>query len=109
MDEKLKSEIHACALERFPHEMVGCVVGGSFVELDNISSEPEKRYQLKSKDKVMLFELGDSLEALVHSHPNLDNSPSDMDIKSQKMCQFPFWIVGTDGERCTDILVVVDE
>jgi proteasome lid subunit RPN8/RPN11 len=109
MKEDLKLEIERCALKRFPNEMVGCVVGGKFVELDNVSNEPENRYRLSAKDKVLIFEIGESLDALVHSHPKMDNTPSGADLKSQQMCQFPFWIIGTDGVSCTEIMVVGNE
>lgn len=108
IDEKLTNCIKGCAIERYPLEMVGCVVGGKFVELKNLSHHPEERYILSARDKLMLFELGDSLQALVHSHPHLDNTPSGVDISASKGCGFPFWIVGTDGIRCTEILEVVN-
>lgn len=109
MRQLLISKIEEHALKCFPNEMVGCVVGGTFVPLENVSSSPRDRYQLKSKDKVMLFEMGDSLEALVHSHTNNDNQPSGMDVDSFNACGFDFWIIGTDGVSCTEVRSLKDE
>lgn len=109
MEQSLVSQIKEHALKCFPNEMVGCVVGGMFVPLENVSSKPQDRYQLRPKDKVMLFEMGDSLEALVHSHTNNDNKPSDMDINSFNACGFDFWIIGTDGVSCTEVRSLKDE
>lgn len=109
MNDRLVQEIRDHAATYFPREMVGCVVGGRFIPLDNISNRPEDRYQLRPKDKIMLFELGDSLEALVHSHTNNSNEPSGMDLESSKECGFDFWIIGTDGINFTDIRSLKNE
>lgn len=109
MEESLVKQIEQHALRCFPNEMVGCVVGGRFVPLDNISSRPQDRYQLRPKDKLMLFEIGDSLEALVHSHTNNSNLPSGMDTESCNACGFDFWIIGTDGVTCTEVRSILNE
>lgn len=109
MDSKLLEKIKEHAIKCHPNEMVGCVVGGMFVPLENVSARPQDRYQLKAKDKLMLFELGDSLEALVHSHTNNDNTPSGMDTESFNACGFDFWIIGTDGVNCTEVRSMRDE
>jgi proteasome lid subunit RPN8/RPN11 len=109
MDSKLESAIKQCAISEYPNEMVGCVVGGDFIQLKNISTTPKERYRLLPKDKLLLFELGDSLTALVHSHPVMDNTFSETDLNAQKACRFPFWVVGTDGINTTDIREVTNE
>lgn len=109
MDISLENEIRKIATDRYPNEMVGIIVGGKFIELENIANKPNEQYRLKPKDKVMLFELGNSLEALVHSHPSLNNTPSDLDLKSQASCGFPFLIIGTNGVECTGIREVFNE
>jgi proteasome lid subunit RPN8/RPN11 len=107
ISESLTKDIQDCARLRYPEEMVGCVVGGNFVELKNVAPHPCERYILSAKDKVMLFEMEDSLIALVHSHPKMDNMPSELDFLAAKTCQFPFWIVGTDGVDCTEVREVL--
>lgn len=101
-------QIKAHALEEYPRECVGYVVEDAYHRLENISEDPN-RYQLSLDDRFMLFEMGDKLKALVHSHPVLDNSPSECDLGAQKVSGFPFWIIGTDGQTTTDIREVIHE
>lgn len=109
MDESLIDSIQKCAMENYPKEMVGIVTQGVFTELTNVSNNPTQQYSLSPKDKVMIFEIGDDLEALVHSHPSMNCNPSEADLVAQRGCGFPFWIIGTDGRFCTEIKVVTDE
>lgn len=99
----IESDIKQHALDEYPNECVGYVSGGVYHRLSNISPKPYKRYKLSVQDKLMLFRLGDKLTALVHSHPCMDNKPSEKDSEAQRACAFPFWIVGTNGRETTDI------
>ncbi len=99
----IEVDIKKHAIRTYPLECVGYVLDGKYFELENIASVPELRYQLQTKDKLMLLNLGKSLQALVHSHTILDNNPSETDLGAQKATQFNFWIVGTDGIQTTDI------
>jgi len=89
------------AIKRHPEEMVGYVKDGEFIELKNISKNPTQRYQLSIQDKMHV--LGSQVDALVHSHPNMSNDPSDLDSAAQRATGLEFWIVGTDGKNTTDI------
>lgn len=89
------------ALNKWPEEMVGYIKGGSFYALKNISKDPKNRYQLSAKDT--LFILNNDIDYLVHSHPKLDNNPSQMDIVSQQSTSIPYLIIGTDGKSFTSI------
>lgn len=100
---KYLADIKKHALEEYPKECVGYVHNDTYHRLENVSNIPTMRYQLKPKDKLMLFNLGKELVALVHSHPVLDNSPSHGDLLAQESCGFPFWIIGTDGKETTEI------
>ena len=99
----MKADIEQHALEEFPKECVGYVYKGAYQKLVNIASKPECRYQLSLKDKLMLFNICDELTALVHSHPVMDNEPSEGDLGAQEATGFTFWIIGTDGTNTTDI------
>lgn len=99
----IESDIREHALEVFPEECVGFVSEGTYHRLSNVAPQPTLRYKLSIKDKMMLFRMGDKLTALVHSHPVLDNQPSNGDLNAQRSCQFPFWIIGTDGQTTTEI------
>lgn len=99
---QVANEIRSHALECFPNECVGFISGGRYHRLQNISKSPTQRYELSLDDKIFLNRLG-TLTALVHSHPILDNTPSEMDLKAQNSTGFHFLIIGTDGVECTEI------
>lgn len=104
LTKKYESQIQDEAIKRWPEEMVGYVKGGSFYALKNISKDPKNRYQLSTKDT--LFILNNNVDYLVHSHPTLNNKPSNLDLKSQKANKIPYLIIGTDGESFTEIMEV---
>ena len=99
----IDSEIRKHAIEAYPEECVGYVSNGQYYRLKNVANTPRERYRLHPDDKLKLFKLGNDLEALVHSHPRLDNRPSREDINAQKFSGIVFWIIGTDGTNTTDI------
>lgn len=105
----VKADIIAHALQAHPCECVGFVSKGKYHKLENIANNPTERYQLTNKDKLMLYRLGDNLQALVHSHPVMDNNPSEMDLGAQAASGFTFWIIGTDGKQVTDIKEIANE
>tara|TARA_R110001592_G_C13193009_1_gene753789 strand:+ start:85630 stop:85944 length:315 start_codon:yes stop_codon:yes gene_type:complete len=96
-EEDIKKE----AVNRFPEEMVGYIKNGKFHALKNISTDPRKRYQLSVADKLLV--LNNKVEYLVHSHPNMDHHPSQLDLQSQRSTGIPFLIIGTDGKNVTTI------
>lgn len=98
----LVNEIENHALECFPFECVGYIENGDYFKLDNVSLTPDVSFKLSLADKMMLADLV-GLDALVHSHPILDPSPSDKDLAAQKATGFPYWIIGTDGITTTEI------
>lgn len=99
----IQTDIKKHALEAYPNECVGYVAKGKYHRLENVSNTPTERYQLLNKDKLMLFKLGKDLQALVHSHPVMDNEPSEADLGAKEATGFTFWIIGTDGENTTEI------
>lgn len=105
MKSELIEAINSTAVRNYPNEMVGYVKDGEFFELENISKDPQNRYQLSISDKMFLYTHG--IDALVHSHTRLDNRPSEMDLAAQRATKFCFWIVGTNGKEVTDIKEVV--
>lgn len=101
MNLECEKSIQEEAISKWPEEMVGYVKGGSFYALKNISKDPKNRYQLSTKDT--LFILNNNIDYLVHSHPRLDNTPSQMDIVSQQSTKIPYLIIGTNGKSFTNI------
>lgn len=98
-------DIKKHAISCWPEEMVGYLKGGVFHPLKNVSKTPKERYSLSTKDKLFVLNLG--VDYLVHSHPVLDNNPSDADLVAQRSTKIPFMIIGTDGQNCTNIREVL--
>lgn len=99
-------EVEKHALEVHPEECVGYVSNGEYIRLENTSSTPELNYRLNIRVKIMLAGLK-TLEALVHSHPILDSTPSERDLQAQKSTGYTFWIIGTDGKTTTTIRKII--
>ena len=99
----IPQQIKKHAIDAFPEECVGMLVGKEYTRLENISSKPTEGYSLTLKDKIMLSKIRGKLTALVHSHPHLNSKPSIKDLKAQQTTQFNFWIIGTDGQKVTRI------
>lgn len=99
----IESDIQEHAIREYPNECVGYVFNEKYYKLINISKNPKKRYQLSIQDKLKLFKIGSGLTALVHSHPSLSNTPSNVDVGASKATGFTFWIIGTDGNTTTEI------
>lgn len=101
--KNIETQIREHAIESYPNECVGYISGGGYTRLVNISKRPRTRYRVSIDDKLMLFSLGDKLTALVHSHPHMDNTPSEKDIAAWNATKFNFYIIGTDGNQTTEI------
>lgn len=105
----IERAIQEHAIEAYPEECVGFVSDEKYYRLKNISKTPRANYRLSIQDKMNLNMMGKALTALVHSHPKMDNNPSESDILAQRSTQFTFWIIGTDGINTTEIKEVKDE
>lgn len=95
----MERQFREYAKEKFPHEACALILEGEeFVKCENISPTPEQHFAVspsvfvKYKDKIKCF---------MHSHPNGPDYPTEPDMKSQVACGFPWGILSTDGERCT--------
>lgn len=94
---KLEHEIRQYAWECFPAEAVGCIVDGRFLPLRNVAEDPSKQFRVA--------DYPDNIEALVHSHPNMQPCPSAADMAQQQAMAIPWGILGVDGPsgRTTEI------
>ena len=100
---RIETGVREHALESHPNECVGYISDGEYTRLENVSKHPRSHYKVSIDNKLMLFSLGERLTALVHSHPTMDNTPSEKDIAAFKATKFNFYIIGTDGVQTTEI------
>lgn len=107
----VEEQIVEDALRCFPGECVGYISGGRYYTLDNISKNPKQQYSISLVDKFFLMRLHSqgSLKALVHSHPKMDNNPSEKDSEAQMATGYNFYIIGTDGTNTTEIRRIIHE
>lgn len=80
-------------------ERCGLVLKGSkIIELENISAEPEKGFEI-SPNNMVKYE--DEMVASWHTHPDHDSNLSEKDYAGFLMWpQIKHYIVGTDGVSC---------
>jgi proteasome lid subunit RPN8/RPN11 len=84
------------ALEAWPRESVGVVVGDGtkerdYVRLDNIHETPEEAFRLSVQDAWNV--VADDVLALVHSHPRGPDCPSEHDMRRQESMAKPWGVV----------------
>ena len=90
------------AIQRYPEESCGLVLkrnDGTVVykSVPNIADDPQTSFHI---DEKIVLSLLPSILAVVHSHPNGPDCPSEADMRQQVALGLPFGIVSTDGEGC---------
>lgn len=95
--EKFKQHIIAHAEDVFPEECLGVIVNDKYVRLHNAADEPELRFLMTEADEDKYgFSPGSEnpkAQAVVHSHPDGPEWPSEGDMKAQIYGDVPFVIV----------------
>jgi proteasome lid subunit RPN8/RPN11 len=99
LTDELCNQLHTHAVESYPQECIGAIVGTEYVRLENAAKDPESRGDL-SPD-VILELMQSDLKMVLHSHPDGPNCPSGIDLRTQATFDVPFGLVCTDGEACT--------
>lgn len=92
--------IKAHALEAYPMESCGMILDGTYVPCANMAADPNNEFKI---DPAIIATAGETLQAIVHSHPNGDPSPSAADMESQMDMNCIFGIV-----PCNEIEVTAE-
>lgn len=80
------------AKKESPKEMCGVFsFSRGFIQLTNVADNPEEGFVIKENEKI--FANKDDIIAIVHSHPDKDCEPSDLDLLFQKASNFPWCII----------------
>lgn len=100
--EEVTKAIKEDAISRFPHESCGLILRAeegrfTYLAADNLSSSPTDEFHID--ERLVLANIG-RLVAIVHSHPNGPDCPSEADMRQQRAYGVPFGIVSTDGVGC---------
>ena len=100
MFEHFHDQMKKMATEAYPKE--GCALitrERGFYVVPNISTEPEKSFEIGKR--VLTSAYKDGLLAVVHSHPDGPDCPSEADMTGQLSTGVPWVILSTDGTACT--------
>lgn len=96
-DQRVLDAIKQDAIKRYPHESCGIVVNDTYVAFPNVAADPSNEFHID--EKQLLPYLG-QIQAIIHSHPNGPDCPSETDMRQQLAWNVPFGIVSTDGTGC---------
>ena len=100
----LKTAITAHAQEEYPNECCGVIIGGQYHACTNIATDRANAFEIDPSELVALAEVGE-VEAIVHSHPNGEPLPSEVDKVQMGLHGVDWVIVGlgkspTGAEYC---------
>ena len=104
LTKQRKSAITTHAKAKYPNECGGLVIDGTYHPCNNIAPNPVDTFEIDPAELVALAELGD-IEAIVHSHPNGEPLPSEVDKVQMGLHGVDWVIVGlgkspTGAEYC---------
>lgn len=102
LSDELTNVIGKHALQAYPLECCGVIIGGQYHPCANIASDPADVFEIDPVELVALAELGD-IEAIVHSHPDGTPYPSDFDKIQMSLHGVP-WIIASVNDGLVDIL-----
>lgn len=89
----LKDQITAHAWGEYPNECCGVMIGGQYRPCTNIAHDPANTFEIDPAEWMALAELGD-IGAIVHSHPNGEPLPSEVDKVQMGLHGVDWVIVG---------------
>ncbi|TWV81505.1 C40 family peptidase [Moraxella sp. VT-16-12] len=106
LTKQLKSAIITHAKAVYPSECCGLVINGTYHPCNNIAPNPVDTFEIDPVQFIELSALGD-IQAIVHSHPNGNAEPSEVD-KVQMGLHGVDWLicaygVHADGQEYFDI------
>ena len=86
----------AHAIAQFPNESCGFVAGGVYVACENTHEKPLEFFKIDDP-RYEAATIDDSLQAIIHSHPNGPLLPSELDMVQQIASDVP-WLILTLNE-----------
>lgn len=89
------------ALRDYPNECYGILTDVGYKPLENISPSPKTSAWSDGVELTKYLASG-NLRALVHSHPDGPNAPSEADMRGQEELDAPWIIVSTNGSACLE-------
>ncbi|MDT8894173.1 NlpC/P60 family protein [Halomonas sp. I1] len=101
MFDEHQARIRAEAVAAYPYEAAWLITPDECRRVENVAHEPRSTFAVGKRD--MASAIGRGLLAIVHSHPDYPDCPSEADMRGQMASGVPWGIVATDGESSTPI------
>lgn len=110
--EKAVAAFKQYAIEQYPKEACGVIIGEDFHPCVNIALEPTGHFQIDAKELSGLAAIHGSVEALLHSH-TVDKTktakwpvetPSHHDMERWLKNDIPWGICSTEGENTSEMV-----
>lgn len=106
LTKQLKSTIITHTKAEYPKECCGLIIDGIYHPCINIAPNPMDNFEIDPQEFVKLSEFGE-IWAIVHSHPNGNAEPSEVD-KAQMGLHGVDWVicsygVHSDGQEYSEI------
>ncbi|WP_306168829.1 NlpC/P60 family protein [Halomonas sp. MMSF_3323] len=93
--------IRAEALAAYPNEAVWLITDHGCRQVANVADAPRTTFAIAKRDMAAATAQG--LRAIVHSHPDYPDCPSEADMRGQIASGVPWGIVATDGNATTPV------
>lgn len=90
------------ALEAYPQESVGFVLGDDYVRATNVHANPTEEFEVGAEEYLRALADPRGLKAMLHSHPEGPLFPNEADMVGQISGDIVWGIIATDGERVSD-------
>lgn len=97
MFQQHHAQLQAEAIAAYPAEACWVITPGECRQVRNIADDPRRYFRIASRTMAAAHKRG--LLAIVHSHPDGPDCPSEADMRGQLRTAVPWGIVSTDGER----------
>ncbi|MGQ7247604.1 C40 family peptidase [Halomonas sp. V046] len=101
MLEQYANQIRAEALAAYPEEAVWLITDDGCRQVKNTADDPLATFAIGKRDMAAATAHG--LLAIIHSHPDYPDCPSEADMRGQIASGVPWGIVATDGTDTTPI------
>ncbi len=100
MFQQHHAQLQAEAIAAYPNEACWVITPGECRQVRNIADDPRRHFRIDKRTMAAAHKRG--LLAIVHSHPDGPDCPSEADMRGQLHTAVPWGIVSTDGERALE-------
>lgn len=106
LTKTIKEAIHAHAKSAYPNECCGLIIDEDYYPCDNVAPNPTEHFEIDPQNMLEMQDIGE-IQAIVHSHPNGNAEPSEVDRVQMGVHGIDWVICGfgyhADGEQYFNI------